>query len=158
MGSGYTVKCNKCGYSFQASLGCGRLFPTVYQENVEKMKKGELGPEAKEFFEKYPKGVINSERVIAKCKSCGNYDEVYDLTMYIPKDDDNVPNEVDFIWSNDIKKSYVKYMEYPHKCSRCGKKSKVYKSFDRKAFNGELKCPHCDGMMGVELGSMLMWD
>ena len=158
MGQGFGVKCNKCGYGFDACLGIGMLFPVVYEENVKKMKSGELGSEAKEFFEKYPNGVINSEQVVAKCKDCGNYDVVDDLTMYMPKEGVNVPDEVGYIFEEDIKDSYVKYMDYPHKCSKCGGSSKVYKSFEKKASKGELKCPKCDGMMGINVERLIMWD
>jgi len=158
MGQGIGVTCKKCGYEFDACFGIGMLFPHVYQENVKNMKSGEMGPEAKEFFEKYPNGVINCEQVVAKCKDCGNYDVVDDLTMYRPKDGVKVPDEVDYIFEDEIKENYVKYMEYPHKCSECGGSSKIYKSFEKKAQKGELKCPKCDGFMGMEPCRIIMWD
>jgi len=158
MGHGYTVKCNKCGYEFCGYLGVGMLFPVVYQENIDKMKNGDLGPEAKIFFDKYPNGVIDSEKAVTKCKICGTYDSVYDFTMYKPKDDTAELEKVSYKMMDDIKKSYIKCMEFPHRCTKCGGRSKVYKSFVRKAEKSELKCPKCDGMMGIKPGYMLMWD
>lgn len=158
MGQGISVKCNKCGYSFDACTGVGMLFPSVYQENVEKMKRGELGQEGKEFFEKYPNGVINSEQAVAKCRKCGNYDIVDDLTMYKPKEGVKVPDEVAYIFEDDIKEAYEKYMDYPHVCSKCGGHTKVYKSFAKKAMKGELSCPKCDGFMMMDFSQMVMWD
>lgn len=158
MGQGLSVKCNKCGYDFDAWLGIGMLFPNLYKENVKKMKRGEFGTEAKIFFEKYPNGVINSEQAVSKCTKCGNYDVVDDFTMYMPKDGVTVPDEVAYILAEEIKESYVKYMDYPHKCSKCGGRSKVYKSFEKKAYKGELKCPKCDGFMMINPAQMIMWD
>lgn len=158
MGQEFEVRCNKCGYVFEACLGIGMTFPAVYEENVKRMKCGKLGLEAKAFFEQYLNGVINSEQVVARCKECGNYDVVDDLTMYIPKENANIPDEVGYVFAEDIKESYVKYMDYPHKCSECGGSSKVYKSFEKKAYNGTLKCPKCDGMMGLNLEQLMMWD
>lgn len=164
MGQGFGVKCKKCGYGFDACLGFGMLFPDVYQENVKKMKSGELGEEAKKFFDEHPNGVINSEQVVAKCRNCGNYDVVDDLTMYVPKAGvmpltEEQIKDIGYFVESDIKKSYVKFMDYPHKCSQCGGKSKVYKSFIKKAMKAELKCPKCEGAMGLDPERMIiMWD
>ena len=51
MGQGYGCTCNKCGYSFSANLGVGFLFPIVYKETVDAMKKGEYGEQGKKFFD-----------------------------------------------------------------------------------------------------------
>jgi len=160
MGDGLFVKCSTCGFDFGVSLGAGMSFPTVYQENVKNMKRGKLGEEAKQFFQKYPNGVINSESCVAKCKECGNYDQVDALTMYMPKEGkENLPADIGYIFADDINKSYTKYMDYPHKCSKCGGSSKVYKSFVKNAENGKLKCPKCKGLMGIDFDNWgFMWD
>ena len=110
MGSGFGIICKHCNYEFRPYLGVGRLFPAVYNENVNRMKKGELGPEAKQFFIDHPDGVINSESVVAKCRRCGNYDEVDNLTMYIPKEGEEMPDVSDGIYENDIPEFYEKFM------------------------------------------------
>lgn len=157
MGMGYNAKCTECGYEFGVLLGCGFTYPSVYSENIEKMKKGELGKEAKEFFEKYPGGVINSENAVSKCTVCGNYDEVYDLTMYKPKKGLDLPENVDFIMVNEMKGKYIKHMSYPHKCSKCGSDSKIYNKFEKDLMNGLLKCPKCSGDMMDDPWDIL-WD
>lgn len=50
MGDSVSYKCPKCGYSFIGPLGSGFLYPEVYYETVEKMKSGEFGKKAKQFF------------------------------------------------------------------------------------------------------------
>ena len=39
MGQGYGFICKKCGYEYRATTGAGMLFPIVYEETVEDIKK-----------------------------------------------------------------------------------------------------------------------
>ena len=159
MGDGFGVKCGKCGYEFDAFLGIGMLALTEHEKYVKKMKAGKLGPEGKKFFEDYPTGVVNTEHAIAKCSSCGNYDDVYDLTMYIPyKNKEHLADKYGCIMESDIRGNYKKYMDYPHKCSACGGSSRVLKEFEKEASEGVLKCPKCDGYMKKILESYILWD
>ncbi len=159
MGEGFGVKCNKCGYKFDAVLGFGMLFPVVYEENVKKMKAGELGPVGKKFFEDYPMGAIDSEQVVAKCSSCGNYEIVDDLSMYIPhKGKEHLVEKYGCVTSHELKINYKKYMDYPHKCTKCGADSIVYKNFETDVSNGVAKCPKCDGYMGMDPERIILWD
>ncbi|MBQ3397640.1 MAG: hypothetical protein IJG51_01995 [Synergistaceae bacterium] len=51
MGEVVGYKCEKCGYRFDAYLGMCFGFLRIYNETVAKMKNGELGEEAKRFFD-----------------------------------------------------------------------------------------------------------
>ena len=39
MGSGYDMKCSKCGYSYSRMEGIGFYFPIAYRETIEKARK-----------------------------------------------------------------------------------------------------------------------
>ena len=64
MGESVSYKCPKCGYSFIGPLGSGFLYPDVYFETVEKMKSGEFGEKAKQFFIDIPDGAVDCENVM----------------------------------------------------------------------------------------------
>ena len=85
MGSGIIFQCPECGYSFDLMTGVGFLFPMIYAETVEKMKRGELGEAAKRFFDEHPDGTINCKNVVLRCENCGEYDSRESLAMYLLK-------------------------------------------------------------------------
>ena len=91
--------------------------------------------------------------------SCGNYDTVDDLTMYVPiEGKEHLTEEFGCLMEQDLKGNFKKYMDYPHKSSACGGSSKVYKKFEKEAGKGVLKCPKCDGYMEKLLESRILWD
>ncbi len=87
MGSGYSLKCRKCGYEFSANLGVGFMFPLAYQETMEAGKAGKLGKEVKRFLEEHPDGVMDCSSVILQCSECGALGCGPDLSMYVPGED-----------------------------------------------------------------------
>ena len=133
MGTGIGFICEICGYKVSARWGNGFLYPTVYQETVKDMTSGKHGFIAKVFFEEHPDGAINAELTLARCDNCGYYDNVKDLTMYVPKKGYVKTEDPESIWSSaapfkgadyvsptDLEKNYIPYQKYPHKCNCCG--------------------------------------
>ena len=52
MGNGFNWKCDDCGYTFKAFLGVGFMFPMVYRETVQDMKRGKFGKQDKDCHRK----------------------------------------------------------------------------------------------------------
>lgn len=130
----------KCGYSFLALLGTGFVYPSVYQETVEKAKSGELGDELKEFFETHPNGAINAETVLLRCKKCGALEEDKALDMYLPKKGKETDNESAAPLPRSIPEGYVLHKRYPHKCDRCCGEMENLGDMNKPI---ALKCPEC---------------
>lgn len=170
MGQGYGCTCNKCGYSFSANLGAGFLFPMVYKETVDAMKKGEYGEQGKKFFTEHPDGAIDCETVVARCKSCGEYGSVPNLTMYVPKKDYDpakaapkgrwsvaFPFEgADYVSWSDLETYYDVYEKYDHRCPECGGSAEIVEDFEKELDSGNLACTKCDGKL--EVTDLIMWD
>ena len=85
MGRLLTYYCSSCGFSLDAKEGNGFHYPNLYEKTKEKMINGQMGSDAKWFFEEHPDGAINVEYTMAQCKQCNNLENVLDLTMYVPK-------------------------------------------------------------------------
>ncbi|MBQ7220014.1 MAG: hypothetical protein IJS28_03440 [Synergistaceae bacterium] len=163
MGEGKGYICPECGYSFTAMLGIGMRFPYVYRETVSAMKHGELGEEAQKFFAEHPDGAVSCELVMMKCAGCGEYDCRKALTMYVLKEgyahevpegiwSTAMPHEgLDYVSPDEIKVSYTKYAEYPHKCEACGGDMQIVSDDAAKV------CPNCGHELEDE-GIAMLWD
>jgi DNA-directed RNA polymerase subunit M/transcription elongation factor TFIIS len=153
MGSGYRLKCSKCGYSFMCMNGIGKLYPKVYTDTVQRAKDGELGPEIKQFFADHPDGTINAEQVTFCCDSCGNLSNDLDLTMYIQREDcrSTPSEEIGYVYVNDLKTYYKEYEKYPHMCAKCG--GKMHTITD----NEVVMCPKCKNPL-ESTKEFIMWD
>ena len=170
MGTGYVCKCNKCGFSIEANLGVGFMFPRVYQTAVERMKSGEYGEQGKKFFKEHPDGAISCETVVAKCLSCGDCGPVPDFTMYVPKPDYNPEKaeheddysvfpslrEEEYVSWLDLEEHYDEYEKFDHRCPECGGKAEIIPDFEKQLEEGTLGCPKCDGLMEIE--DIIKWD
>ena len=133
MGSGRGFFCTHCNYKVAARWGKGFRYPLVYQETIQGMKEGRYGNVAKAFLDEHPDGAVNAEKTLAKCEKCGKYDNVQDLTMFIPKEGYIHKVNPDQIWSTsahfkdfdyvnsfDLESHYTEFKKYPHKCKYCG--------------------------------------
>ena len=148
MGSGFAMKCPKCGYKFYRGEGIGFFFPSLYEETVQKAKSGKLGPEIKAFFKEHKNGVINSEIRTFVCEECGDLSSNMPLTMYLPKQID--APEPDYVMESDLVDNYLEYAKYPHKCKKCGGKMRM---IDHEE---DLMCPKC--RVPLECEDFILWD
>ena len=170
MGNGYICKCNKCDNTFRVLLGIGFNFPDIYWETVEKMKKGRYGEQGRIFFKNHPDGAVSCENIVACCTSCGEYLDIPELNMYIPKKDYDISKaEPKGRWSvampfegeeyvswPDLEKHYNLYEQYKHKCPKCHAVAEVIPDFEKKLFAGELMCAKCGGTLKPV--NIFMWD
>jgi len=133
MGIGRGFTCPRCGSKVSAVWGSGFKYPLVYQETVQGIKEGQYDEVSKIFLKEHPDGAINAEKTLARCEKCGNYDNVQDLTMFIPKEGyihTIDPNQIwstsahfkgaDYVSPYDLSIHYIEFKRYPHKCKRCG--------------------------------------
>ncbi len=166
MGSVHRISCKKCGYNISINDGIGFLFPVVYRETVTKMKNGELGSQAKAFFEKNPDGAINCESTLVQCKECGEYFEAYDLSMYVPKPENQILDyesdedsniQMDYVMPRELEEKYDLYEKFSHHCPKCGGEAEVVDDFLEKLENSELKCSCCGGELEGEK-DVILWD
>lgn len=165
MGQGYEFKC-KCSYSFSPSLGVGFLFPKEYQELKESARKGKLGKKLKSFFAVHPEGGIDAEKVVARCKKCGRYKCVPDLSMYLPTTNEKKPKGIwstampfegaDYVSPRELKESYELYARYPHKCRWCRGELEIISEEDLVK-NG-IVCPKCGRIIPCDEANIYYWD
>lgn len=181
MGTGREFICTHCNYNVTAMWGNGFDYPIEYQETIQGMKVGLYGEAAKAFLDAHPDGAVNAEKTLARCEKCGNYDNVQDLTMFIPKEGYIHKVDPDQIWSTcahfkgvnyvlpcDLERHYIEYRRYPHKCKCCGGAMQLIPFYSykidphgrgedeiRKQTQSEIweiKCPKCGGkMIAMEL-------
>jgi len=155
MGNGYTIRCRKCSYEYQAMLGFGMLFPTVYENSVKAIREGKLGEDYRKFFEEHKDAAVNCEACAAVCTGCGKFATVPDYGLYLPKKETGGTG-FGCVMAEDLKKDYRQVMKYDHKCSACGGELKVIDLLDELSENA-LKCPECGGEMYLT-EDLLMWD
>ena len=159
MGNGYLIKCTKCNYMFKAMLGIGMMYPMVYNETVADIRDGKYGEEYKKFFEKHNNATVNCEAKVAVCAECGKLETVMDLSLYLPKDDEEMVYIYDdYMTPNQLKRNFKKCMTYNHQCSSCGGKMKNINLLSRLE-KGTLKCPDCGEKLEMDEDSLFMlWD
>ncbi len=161
MGIAYTKKCSKCNYSLYVSDGVGFMFPKVYEETIEKARKGELGQELKRFLEEHVDGAIDASYSIFRCNHCGELANYMNLTMYIPKSmTDKMDNGIwsgafpfkgaNYVVPSLLKDFYIEYGKYHHKCETCGMDMQIVED-DKK-----LVCPKCKVLL--EESELVLWD
>ena len=177
MGSGFTLKCRKCGYEVSGNLGVGFLFPKVHLETMEAARAGEYGETIRQFLEDHPDGVLNTENVFLQCTGCGELAFGQDLSMYVRNKD--VKRKEHGRWSVAIPfegSDYVSPMELDREntyefvawgnvCAKCGKPMKPISEDNllcKKNSYGEigeqtvLDCPKCREPLFI--AERLMWD
>ena len=113
MGNGYTIKCRKCSYEYQAMLGFGMLFPTVYENTVKAIREGKLGEDYRKFFEEHKDAAVNCEACAAVCTGCGKFATVPDYGLYLPKKETGGTG-FGCVLAEDLKKDYRQVMKYDH--------------------------------------------
>ncbi|MCI6745765.1 hypothetical protein FYJ51_13195 [Erysipelotrichaceae bacterium Oil+RF-744-GAM-WT-6] len=159
MGDSVGFICPECGYSFGGDLGVGFLYPKLYLDTVQKMKAGDYGKEAEQFFIDYPDGVVDCENVLFQCDDCHKYYFDLKLSMYIPRDGVAMSAEpagwsvefpfkgVPYASIDDLEKHYELYAEYDHRCKSCGGKLSYVTNDLRCLLERKIACPICHAEM-----------
>jgi len=158
MGNGYTYRCTECDYSFQAVLGVGFRFPTVYRSTVEGARMGGLGKEIKKIFEENPDAAINCDATVIRCEKCGDLSCAAHLGVYIPKVRRDAAPKYVAPWA--LNGGYTLLAKYPHRCRKCGSPAETIdeKAFSEKIQDGRIACPCCGARLKFDESSVIMWD
>lgn len=177
MGTGYTLRCKRCGYKISANLGVGFLFPMAYQEAMEAARDGKLGKTVQQFLQEHPDGALNIESVFLQCPDCGTLESGPDLSMYIRNPDIprrehgrwSVPapfEEMDYVSPMELEQENTYILYAPgHICEKCGKPMKSITDNDlmEKDIGAEKKrgrtgvaCPCCGRSLWID--GVMMWD
>ena len=151
MGTVRTVTCTKCGFTGTYFLGCGMMFPQVYQEAVGKIRRGEYGQQLRSFFEKYPGAVVNAVTELYQCGGCGHLQEDYNLSLYVHKNG-QPPENGYWMRSTDYDEQYSYIRSYVHKCPECGQR--MHKITEEM---GPIRCPECGEMLEGD-PCLALWD
>ena len=164
MGKGYTFKCKKCQNEYGVSWGIGGAFPRVYQSCIENIKAGKYGEEWKTLASSQEYFAVDASRYLYICKSCGNWEISYSLSLYKPKDPESIPDMqfgiktvrewgyVPFVTPSNLEDDYIFIKSFVHKCNKCGKR--MHKANTKKLQS--LPCPKCGTQN--ETNGMLWWD
>ncbi|MCR5566492.1 MAG: zinc ribbon-containing protein [Clostridiales bacterium] len=153
-------KCDTCGSEKSVLIGSGwgGPFPETVASDVE---KGRYGQKWKELFVNTPGAEVEENMELYVCPACHHFQNEINLTMYIPKKPDEIPEESRISYLKFIKShKYINkllslkrvryYWEfwqrpYVHRCEECGRRMHLYR-------RGEpLHCPECKtGLMEVK--------
>ena len=178
MGRGFSLCCDRCGWTKSAHLGVGFFFPGVYARTMETARAGKLGKRIRQFLDGHPDGALNAENVLLLCENCGNLEYGQDLSMYVRNPDvargeqgrwsAAVPYEgADYVSPMELKRenTYV-YYGPGHLCRKCGKPMRSISEEDlTEQMSGdpghmdrtEIPCPKCGEPLRVD-GPTILWD
>ena len=163
--SSYLFHCEHCGFEDDIYVGSGFAAPVEFNETVEKVKNGTFGEKWKTMFESHPKTLVNIERTLYVCPSCGHYHSEPNMGLYVLKDgltEEEIelagqePNDKEaryvylynMMWSLQY---YRKIGNFIHRCPECGKR------MHEGGYKDKPKCPKCGKQGNIERGRIL-WD
>lgn len=163
--SSYLFHCEHCGFEDDIYVGSGFAAPVEFNETVEKVKNGTFGEKWKTMFESHPKTLVNIERTLYVCSSCGHYHSEPNMGLYVLKDgltEEEIelagqePNDKEaryvylynMMWSLQY---YRKIGNFIHRCPECGKR------MHEGGYKDKPKCPKCGKQGNIEEGRIL-WD
>lgn len=166
MGNGFGYKCSKCGKEYQGFLGIGMLFPTVYQEVVDSIRKGKYGEEWKKLTDNKDSIAVDAAKHVYCCSKCNAWEVEYGLSLYQPLTDSalqdvqrgfviiGADSGMPFLGPVKFSENYKLIKHYIHKCPKCN--SRMHKASKREIDN--LNCPYCGGERDKSCTRVIMWD
>lgn len=132
MGRGYEATCGKCKHDNQVFLGVGMMFPKVYQDLIEGIRKGEFGEEWRTLESDGEFVAVDARKRLFLCPECGGWEVEPSLSLYAPLDTEAVKEKmygdrslaergyVPYVMSHELAREYRLIKEWVHVCPRCG--------------------------------------
>ncbi len=166
MGSGFGLKCSKCGKEYAAYTGIGFLFPQVYKATITDVKNGKYGEEWKSLSMGKELVAVDAERYLYVCKNCGHWAVEPGLSLYAPNDVEKLKKkkygektveqwgEVPYVMSMDLEEDYHLLKSWIHKCEKCG--DEMHRATHDEEYN--LHCPDCGGAPVEGYHVLHKWD
>lgn len=165
MGQGYKFECEECGFSTNASLGIGYLYPMVCDDILDRMKKGAFGEEIKEAANTTPGVAVHQSASVFICDKCRSWciDDVIDLCVPIQEvNEENrrfsvaneATNEITYVMDCDIGETFEILHSVERTCSCCNRKMRPVKKSRMSLL--KLKCPKCQKK--IDIRGSYDWD
>ena len=163
MGSGRIFTCPGCGRLLRFSFGVGWMMP-----GPALLKRRKDVDDVLDFSERYPDGYVVYERVVKRCKNCGNLSNDMDLSMYVMKSPVRHAHHFVQVLGNNISLEearsgkYKKYKDHLAPCQRCG--CTEWEAFDEPGLKEEMEkgnicCPDCGKVLTADMMTgYYMWD
>lgn len=120
MGTGFQIKCKKCGHTRDFSLGTGFMYPKVYEKTIKEIHEGKLGNQYKELLQKHPNAIVDASTYVYYCPECYKYILEKDNTLYNPKNNQKKSIFGIFSFITDATKEFDILYQWKHTCPRCG--------------------------------------
>ena len=130
MGKAYHVRCTECAYEETFYLGVGANDRDLVQEVLDDLNNGGYGEEALAFATHYERGLVTCERMLYRCRKCGNLEPRVKMRI--------IGDDMSF--------------SQPYFCSVCGKLMGQVKQADVK----KQLCPRC--AKPIEVVEVSKWD
>ena len=153
MGSGYVIKCKKCGFSSEVSTGIGFLYSDVCDEILERMKNGEFGEDFKASVHTIDNPAVHQSYDLFVCDNCDSWrtDETIDLCSPIERK----PKEIrTYVMTAQIGYTYQIVRSVEHRCACCYTNMRQIE--ESKITTFKLKCPQCHGELTIDF--LYCWD
>ena len=157
MGAGFGFTCKKCGNEYQAFLGSGMMYPSIYEEVMGEIQSGKYGAELQELSNTIPYVAVDAEDAVYYCRNCGIWEVSPNLSLYGPRDMEYIQREIEEFghspcpWKSTLRAHYRIIRRYYHKCGKCGRRMRQLSSHETSS----LPCPKCGEK---NEGSMFRWD
>ena len=137
MGTGFQIKCKKCGHTREFDLGIGLMYTEVYKKKIKEINQGKLGEEYKVLMRKHPNAVVDASTYVYYCPECYKYILEHDNSLYNRKDNS--------------KKFGVLY-QWKHICPICGKEMLKTDDEDFLLYLKKemLHCENCGATLDIE--------
>lgn len=123
MGTGFQIKCKKCGHTRDFSLGAGFMYPKVYEKTIKEIHEGKFGNEYKELLLKHANAIVDASIYVYYCPECYKYVLEQDKTLYNPKDNQKKSIFDIFSFITDATKEFDILYQWKHACPRCGRQT-----------------------------------
>ncbi len=151
MGDSISFRCNHCGFQKDILLGVGYSFPSEYEEVVKDISEGCYGEEWRNLFLNTPLAAVNADLEAYFCPDCGNWQEEYNLSLYVPKQDAGQGTPGDYVCPWELPGKWKLLKVYIHKCPNCNKR------MHRVRVDDSPICPDC-GQRGMFESGAVLWD
>lgn len=130
MGTGFQLKCEKCGYSVDIYKGIGMLHPLLENEVIDEIKLGKHGNDLKRMVEDNPVFLTDISHEAFLCDKCKQIKSDLKVELHFAE--------------------LGKVVKVTHHCDICGRIMKETKN------TKNLKCPNCQTKLSM--GDKFCWD
>ena len=93
MGYGFAFKCKNCNKEYMVCFGSNRSGLERYAKLMKDISKGKYGEGLRGEVASNKYAAIDHGKFLYVCDNCLNWENGFDLTTYVPKDESIIENE-----------------------------------------------------------------